>query len=234
MKRFYTLAFGLMMGAAALFAQETEKTTALQFVTITGSEENIVETGSIEDGATIVTQQLGGLDNQIEAGIAVKNVSDAAVRAQLKFEILELDNGDFSCCFGGICKPYHTKGTYYVPALVDGEWVKDLPVLKPNVVDSQTDLQSHWVFNGYGKCVVKFTVGVGTVDEEMSDDDDKFYNVTEGSSITVTFLNADPTGINNIENTKGDNTYYDLTGRKIAKPVKGIYVKNGKKVVVNK
>ena len=50
MKRFYTLALGLMMGATTLFAQ---KTTDLQFVTITGEGDEAVETGTIKDGAAI-------------------------------------------------------------------------------------------------------------------------------------------------------------------------------------
>ena len=50
MKRFYTLALGLMMGATTLFAQ---KTTDLQFVTITGEGDEAVETGTIKDGAII-------------------------------------------------------------------------------------------------------------------------------------------------------------------------------------
>ena len=94
------------------------------------------------------------------------------------------------------------------------------------------DIESHWEPKSKGKCVVKFTAYQGVVDEENSDSETKFYNLVEGPSVTVNFLNGVPSSINNIENKDVDNNYYDLAGRKVAKPTKGIYVKNNKKVVV--
>lgn len=35
-----------------------------------------------------------------------------------------------------------------------------------------------------------------------------------------------------IEMEEGDNVYFDLTGRRVAEPAKGIYIRNGKKVIV--
>ena len=40
------------------------------------------------------------------------------------------------------------------------------------------------------------------------------------------------TGIQNIERTINDNQYYTLDGRRVAEPTKGIYIINGKKVVI--
>lgn len=54
---------------------------------------------------------------------------------------------------------------------------------------------------------------------------------------TITFYiepsSGDATGINTIPQTVGSDaqTYYDLQGRRIEKPTKGIYIVNGKKVV---
>lgn len=45
-------------------------------------------------------------------------------------------------------------------------------------------------------------------------------------------VNDDPTAIKQINASKADNNYYDLSGRKVSKPTSGIYVKNGKKVLV--
>ena len=45
-------------------------------------------------------------------------------------------------------------------------------------------------------------------------------------------VNDDPTAIKQINASKADNNYYDLSGRKVSKPTSGIYVKNGKKVIV--
>lgn len=224
MKRFYTLALGLMMGATTLFAQ---KTTDLQFVTI--NEDN-VETGVVKDGAAIDATEETPLG--ITSGLALKNATGSAQKVVLKFELVELDNGSFSCCFGGQCNPYTELKTYYKPTLVyDGEYLmaKSFYICKANEI---VDINSHWEPKSKGKCVVKFTAYQGVVDEEISDSQWQAYNLVEGPSVTVDFLNGVPSSINNIENKDVDNNYYDLAGRKVAKPTKGIYVKNNKKVVV--
>lgn len=224
MKRFYTLALGLMMGATTLFAQ---KTTDLQFVTI--NEDN-VETGIVKDGSAIDATEETPLG--ITSGLALKNVSGSAQKVVIKFELVELDNGSFSCCFGGQCNPYTELKTYYKPTLVyDGEYLmaKSFYICKANEI---VDLNSHWEPKSKGKCVVKFTAYQGVVDEEISDSQWQAYNLVEGPSVTVDFLNGVPSSISNIENKDVDNNYYDLAGRKVAKPTKGIYVKNNKKVVV--
>lgn len=228
MKRFYALALGLMMGATTLFAQ---KTTDLQFVTITtGEGDDVVETGTVKDGAAIdaTEETFSG----ITSGIALKNATGSAQKVVIKFELVELDNGSFSCCFGGQCNPYTELKTYYKPTLVyDGEYLiaKSFYTCKANEI---VDLESHWEPKSKGKCVVKFTAYQGVVDEEIYDSQWQAYNLVEGPSVTVNFLNGVPSSISNIENKDVDNNYYDLAGRKVAKPTKGIYVKNNKKVVV--
>ena len=226
MKRFYTLALGLMMGATTLFAQ---KTTDLQFVTITGERDEAVETGTVKDGAAIdaTEETFSG----ITSGVALKNVSGSAQKVVIKFELVELDNGSFSCCFGGNCNPYKELGTYYKPTL---QKENDDITGGFTVIESKKlkDIEAHWVTNGKGKCVVKFTAYKGVVDEEISDSEWQAYYLVEGPSVTVNFLNGVPSSISNIENKDVDNNYYDLAGRKVAKPTKGIYVKNNKKVVV--
>ena len=229
MKRFYTLALGLMMGATTLFAQ---KTTDLQFVTITGERNEAVETGTVKDGAVIdATEET---PTGITSGIAVKSVSGSAQKVVIKFELVELDNGSFSCCFGGNCNPYKELGTYYKPELIyDGEYISSKTFLESVCKANEImDIESHWEPKSKGKCVVKFTAYKGVVDEEISDSEWQAYYLVEGPSVTVNFLNGVPSSISNIENKDVDNNYYDLAGRKVAKPTKGIYVKNNKKVVV--
>lgn len=229
MKRFYTLALGLMMGATTLFAQ---KTTDLQFVTITGEGDEAVETGTIKDGAVIdATEETF---QGIASGVALKNVSGSAQKVVIKFELVELDNGSFSCCFGGNCNPYKELGTYYKPELIyDGEYISSETFLKSICKANEImDIESHWESKSKGKCVVKFTAYQGVVDDEVSDSEWQAYYLVEGPSVTVNFLNGVPSSISNIENKDVDNNYYDLAGRKVAKPTKGIYVKNNKKVVV--
>ncbi len=43
---------------------------------------------------------------------------------------------------------------------------------------------------------------------------------------------GDTTGIQNIERTINDNQYYTLDGRRVAQPTKGLYIVNGRKVIV--
>ena len=40
------------------------------------------------------------------------------------------------------------------------------------------------------------------------------------------------TGIENVENTVADNKYYDLQGRVVENPAKGLYIHNGKKIII--
>lgn len=225
MKRFYTLALGLMMGATTLFAQ---KTTDLQFVTVTGEGEEAVETGTVKDGAVIdATEETF---QGIISGLALKNVSGSAQKNLLGFEILEIDNGNITCCYN-VCKNYTKIGKYYQPEFVmDGEYymANSFKVLKSGEFKN---LQTEWASKSKGKCVVKFTAYQGVVDEEISDSEWQAYNLVEGPSVIVNFLNGVPSSISNIENKDVDNNYYDLAGRKVAKPTKGIYVKNNKKVV---
>lgn len=226
MKRFYTLALGLMMGATTLFAQ---KTTDLQFVTITGEGDEAVETGTIKDGAAIdATEETF---QGIASGVALKNVSGSDQKIVVKSEVLELDNGAFSFCMGTTCSSWKELGTYYKPTL---QKENDDITGGFTVIESKKlkDIEAHWVTNGKGKCVVKFTAYKGVVDEENSASEWQVYYLVEGPSVTVNFLNGVPSSISNIENKDVDNNYYDLAGRKVAKPTKGIYVKNNKKVVV--
>ena len=45
-------------------------------------------------------------------------------------------------------------------------------------------------------------------------------------------LDGEATGINSVKTAKADGAYYTLEGVKTTKPVKGIYIHNGKKIVV--
>ena len=70
-----------------------------------------------------------------------------------------------------------------------------------------------------------------------------FYAVTEGYELGAhqaylpasaggkAIVFADETGINNISNVKEDNVCYDLQGRRVMNPTKGLFIVNGKKVI---
>lgn len=45
-------------------------------------------------------------------------------------------------------------------------------------------------------------------------------------------IDGETTGIKNVQQTAGDNKYYNLSGQQVDNPGKGLYIKNGKKVVI--
>ena len=66
----------------------------------------------------------------------------------------------------------------------------------------------------------------------------KAYLVLDNSSINVKALNVvindESTGIQTVQNSelKGSGEYYNLSGQRVATPQKGLYIVNGKKVLV--
>lgn len=61
-----------------------------------------------------------------------------------------------------------------------------------------------------------------------------YLEVTKGTDTAAKFfgLDGEATGINSVKTAKADGAYYTLEGVKTTKPVKGIYIHNGKKIVV--
>ena len=57
-------------------------------------------------------------------------------------------------------------------------------------------------------------------------------SVVDGAGARLTFVFEDASGIANINVNDNDNRYYDLQGRRVAAPQKGLYIVNGKKVVM--
>ena len=60
---------------------------------------------------------------------------------------------------------------------------------------------------------------------------DNLPEVEEAESRIIMHIGDKATGIRNIKQTT-DNRYYDLQGRRVSKPGKGLYVKDGRKMVV--
>lgn len=61
----------------------------------------------------------------------------------------------------------------------------------------------------------------------------KAYLMVENGTAAKFFgLDGEATGINSVKTVKADGAYYTLEGVKTTKPVKGLYIHNGKKIVV--
>lgn len=57
---------------------------------------------------------------------------------------------------------------------------------------------------------------------------------SETHSVKVQFTNGASTGINSLTPglSQGEGVYYDLSGRRVGNPTKGLYITNGKKVII--
>ena len=105
------------------------------------------------------------------------------------------------------------------PAATDNEWTFTMPAGDVELeVEYYTDEEL-------------FTDGV-----ELTDNGDGTWTLASMPAFDIELeveYDDTTTAIISIKNSKVDTvTYYDLSGRRVAQPTKGIYVKNGKKVFV--
>lgn len=76
-------------------------------------------------------------------------------------------------------------------------------------------------------------VGFAVVKEGVKIPAGKAYLEVPGKTAAKFFgLDGEATGINSVKTAKADGAYYTLEGVKTTKPVKGLYIHNGKKIVV--
>ena len=59
-----------------------------------------------------------------------------------------------------------------------------------------------------------------------------YLEISKGTPAKFFSLDGEATGINSVKTAKADGAYYTLEGVKTTKPVKGLYIHNGKKIVV--
>lgn len=76
-------------------------------------------------------------------------------------------------------------------------------------------------------------VGFAVVKEGVNIPAGKAYLMVENGTPAKFFgLDGEATGINSVKTAKADGAYYTLEGVKTTKPVKGLYIHNGKKIIV--
>lgn len=76
-------------------------------------------------------------------------------------------------------------------------------------------------------------VGFALVENDVVIPAGKAYlEVPKGTAAKFFSLDGEATGINSVKTAKADGAYYTLEGVKTTKPVKGLYIHNGKKIVV--
>lgn len=207
----------LALIASASFAYADVDHT-FEFVDAQG---NIVADGSVINRTEVEDYGLGGL--MIGSGLYVKNVSDEHYGCGMTLTIKEMSKGTFQHCFPGSCVVYDNSKV--------GVPQKREAVDFDPAVDAQS-LQSEWLpeSGSYGTCVVNYQLLA--YESEYVNKYGGFWQATSqlvgnGPSVTVNFIYADPAGINvNVaEQNLNSVNYYDLSGRKVSKPVGGVYVK---------
>ena len=58
-------------------------------------------------------------------------------------------------------------------------------------------------------------------------------NITSGArGLSISFTDDETTGVNELKAQKVDNLYFNLAGQRVTQPTKGLYIVNGKKVIV--
>ena len=76
-------------------------------------------------------------------------------------------------------------------------------------------------------------VGFALVEKDVVIPAGKAYlEVPAGQAAKFFGLDGEATGINSVKTAKADGAYYTLEGVKTTKPVKGLYIHNGKKIIV--
>ena len=109
-------------------------------------------------------------------------------------------------------------------------------VICPKGIDGKTD----YLADGTYKLSMRYRAAGEEKWREPDGCDYRYITMTKSGN-TLKFVNhpstvgPDPTGISAPcikMPAAGDDAYYDLTGRRVQSPTKGLYIKNGKKVIV--
>ncbi len=166
-----------------------------------------------EDGVTIERNEaeddgFGGI--MVPSGLYAKNVNGGDYQISIVADITKLDNGSVMLCFPDLCKYYATTGKQTETGKIALS------------VGEAKDMMTEWLPTAYGECSVTYTMNIkdGILDKGQR-------------TITVNYKYADPSGIDEVKGAKTTaGTYYNLSGQRVENPTKGLYIVNGKKVIL--
>lgn len=207
MKKIFTLCLGLF----AALAIQAQSDFPLQFADKDG---NVIADGSTLNLTEAEVDDFGGI--MMPSGLYVKNTTSAEVQCGGSFNVSTMSNGAFQSCFPSNCMQASKVGSYTTQngALGAGE-------LKT--------MQTEWMPTAEGSCTVTYqlmTYKQNAITKKWNAD--KY-----GPTVTLNFVYgtsgiADAARLDNSE--KG--ICYDLMGRRVSQPAKGLYIVNGRKVIV--
>lgn len=142
----------------------------------------------------------------LDSGLFVKdNTGGAEVAASCEVDITQMSNGSVQICFPLNCYPLLAVGKYETDKAKPSEWLNG------------NALSSEWFPEEYGTCTVTYRL------KAYDQGGLKGY----GPSVTINYIYSDPTGIDGTlaEKKIRSINYFDLSGREVSAPVKGVYVK---------
>lgn len=210
MRKFYTLAVLLLTSVAASFAQE--ETPTFQFVKADGT---VVPDGST---VTITAAEVGTTGKtQLASGLYVKTNANGYLSVGYS---VSAPNGDVQLCFPLNCKNVTGTGETSVAGMKYGN-------------DPQ-DLQTEWFPTAYGTATVKYTLKEYTWDGTYSGSiipSPNYVFDSDLATVTVKYVYSETSlGIDNVNSNANvvSAVYYDMAGRMIKEPGKGLYVKKAK------
>lgn len=97
--------------------------------------------------------------------------------------------------------------------------------LNATTIDASTADQTNYAFNGKEFVYVKNAINIGA--------NKAWLEVANANARALTIVFGEATGINSMVNGQWSmDTWYDLQGRRVNKPTKGVFIRNGRKMVV--
>lgn len=196
MKRILTLFMGL---AAVLFAQAQDN-FLVQFA---DKEGNVIADGTTLTITDFKTDDFG--DVMVAAGIYAKNTTAEPIRVKGKYSITQLPNGTFQTCFPDNCISKQNTGSYETQ-----EGILNAQELK--------NMMTEWLPAAEGTCKVTYQICYYAKNdfgrEALVNGPTVILNLTYNTT-GITGTKAKTAGVRAIE-------YFDLTGRQISTPSRGV------------
>ena len=124
-----------------------------------------------------------------------------------------------------------TEGEISIPVAANGDELStNLFVRGGDAAVTKADGYDQYVLGASGESVAFFLING---DAPTVAKDKAYLKVPTGAGtrLSIVFGDEDTTGIQTVEKTVNDNVVYDLQGRRVAAPQKGLYIVNGKKVI---
>ncbi len=210
MKKIYLLCLAMMaLFALQVNAQDSEVDNTFQFQDANGNE--------VKDGTTLLLNKYDAEKKYISTGLFIKNTTFEKVAGNLRIDINNMPNGNFSSCGFGQCLIYKS------PQSVDGS---------NGIIEADAaafDAFTEWLPDTYGDWTATLQLVVRDLKVETRFGKEVIVAgdiIGYGPKVTLHFVYADPTGINTIDggNSKKVAAIYSANGARRADMQKGLNI----------